>query len=214
MANVQLGSMSGNLKYALQFTDDITRLLRNYPVGTGRYAQLQMLESDVNSYINEMNRSMLAATVEGSALLKAYTKLANLEAKERAIASANLIARKIAKYKAEEKAIAAASLIAINKAKLEKDKRAIAAAKLIAKEKSEAARKKTAELKAKVKANEQAKKDAYEATRAKSRDAYTPRIDAEYDVLEFPKAEGGLSMPMLLGIGGVALIGAFFIFKG
>lgn len=161
MTHVMLGSDVGE---ALKYTKRIDQILAGHRVGSGRYAGLYYIEQDVNKYINRVGRKKLAATVEGSALLSNYAKLARLEASERAISSARIVAR----------------------AKTDEDKKI-------------------------AKAKEQAKKDSNEAKRASDPD-FTPKIDTGKDVLA--SANGGFNMTTMLIIGGVGLVGAFFLLKG
>lgn len=96
MPNVQLGATTSDVSDAVYWTKRTNRMVDQYKassLGTGRYSQLQILETELNSYITKVGRSRLSPTVEGSALLSAYNKLSRLEASERAISSAKIIDR-------------------------------------------------------------------------------------------------------------------------
>lgn len=175
MSNVTLG-YGDPVSSAIFWNKKATSLVSQYKasgLGSGRYAQLGMMESELNRYITKVGRPLLTKTVEGHALLVTYDELALLEASERSIASQNVI----------------------NRAK-------------------------TAEAKKKAEAQQRLAKTKAEARREASRD-FTPRIDTGRDLYNPPKVgymdtgllKGGLSMPVMLGIG-AAIVGAFFLFKG
>lgn len=209
MSNVQLGAGS-TVSSAIFWKKKADRMVSQYrasALGTGRYAQLQGLERELNSFIMRVGRPLLANTSEGDALLRTYDTLALLEASERSISSKRIIdnARKAAaKVQAEAAQAAIDNAAAADKARVAAEQKVIAKAKI-------------AEAEAQAEASQQAAKDRYETSR-ESEGGYTARIDYGRDLLDPPKsgymAKGGLSMPLMLGLGGAALVAAYFVFKG
>ncbi len=93
MSNVMLG---GIVEDTLGYRDraiKIHDLHSKFSLGSGKYAQLAMLEQDINRFINSVGYNKLNATVEGRELIVAYNSLAKLEASERAISSQHIIDR-------------------------------------------------------------------------------------------------------------------------